>query len=189
MSCASKKFKTNSAEWLLPSQNCHAHTSANAPDFSCLLCLVGLLALLVLLTYLMSKLSPSSASLFYSVAKEQRTLTSSSHAPSHSSHHQTSWSSPTSTRLSLQASLSSTRSLCTHHSVTAYEKDRETSLKNLPVHCHPIIPTASPTSDHNSIKAHSKPLCVGFIQKQQSRVLICSVGYVCQYMLFRLDRA
>lgn len=91
-------------------------------------------ALFVLVTHLMSKLPLSSASLFYSVAKEQRTLTSSSHAPSPSSHHRTSWSSPTSTRPSSQASPSSTRSLCTRHSVTAYEKDGGNSLKSLPVH-------------------------------------------------------
>lgn len=68
-------------------------------------------------------------SLFSSVAKEQRTSTSSSHAPSLSSHRRTSWSSPTLTRSSLPASLSSTRSFCTLRSVTAYEK--ETWVKNL----------------------------------------------------------
>ncbi|KAF7651051.1 hypothetical protein LDENG_00116920 [Lucifuga dentata] len=52
-----------------------------------------------------------------------------------------SWLSPTSTRMSLQASLSSTHSLYTLHSTAhaAYEKDRKRSqLKNLPVHCCPV---------------------------------------------------
>lgn len=112
-------------------------------------------------------------SLFYSVAKQRRTLTSSSHAPSPSSHHQMSWLSPTLTRLSLQDSLSSTRSLCTHRSVTAYEKDGETCKKNFPPLYHPLKPTTSPLSDHNLIlKARFKPLCIGFIHKQQSRACI-----------------
>lgn len=170
----STTFQTfqNSAEGLLPSQNCHAHTSASAPDFSCLFCLVGLLAPYTR-SYVHVLTSPSSVSLFYSAAKERRTLTSSSRAPSPSSHRRTSWSSPTSTRPSSQGFPLSTRSLYTRCSVTAYEKDGEASLKKLPAHCHPLKPTASSASDHNLIKAHSKPLYVSFIHKHHSRVMIC----------------
>lgn len=59
---------------------------------------------------------------FSSVAKQRRTSTSSSRAPSPSSRPRTSWSSPTSTRASLPISPSSTRSLCTRRSRTAYEE-------------------------------------------------------------------
>lgn len=76
-----------------------------------------------IILYAFSLNLPFSLSLFSSVGKEQRTSTSSSHAPSPSSHHQTSWLSPTSTRPSSPASPSSTRSLCTHCLVPAYEKD------------------------------------------------------------------
>lgn len=76
-----------------------------------------------IILYTFSLNLPFSLSLFSSVAKERRTLTSSSRAPSPSSHHQTSWLSPTSTRPSSPASPSSTRSLCTRCLVPAYEKD------------------------------------------------------------------
>lgn len=111
----------------------------------------------------MSKAVPSTVPFSYSVAKEQRTLTSSSHAPSPSSHLQMSWSSPTSTRPSFLGSLSSTRSLCNRWSLTAYEKEGETSLKNFPAHCHLLKATANIPSDHNLIKALCNPLCITFI--------------------------
>lgn len=41
-----------------------------------------------------------------------------------------------------------------------------------PAHCHPLKPTANLTSDHNLIKAHYNPLCVGFIHKLHSRACI-----------------
>lgn len=63
------------------------------------------------------------STLLSSAAKEPRTSTSSSPAPSLSSRRRTSWSSPTSTRPSSPASPSSTSSSCTRRSVAAYEKD------------------------------------------------------------------
>lgn len=73
-----------------------------------------------------------SLSLSPRVAKERRTLTSSSRAPSPSSLLRTSWSSPTSTRPILPISPSSTRSLSTRRWETAYEEG--TWARTLPAH-------------------------------------------------------
>lgn len=89
---------------------------------------------------------PSPVSLFSSVAKEQRTSTSSSRAPSPSSRPRTSWSSPTSTRPSLPNSPSSTRSLCTRRSRTAYEEGTSVPARRRPP---PRLTTTRSTNDFN----------------------------------------
>lgn len=94
---------------------------------------------------------PLPVSLFSSVAKEQRTLTSSSRAPSPSSLLRTSWSSPTLTRPTLPISPSSTRSLCTRRWETAYEEG--TSAKALPAHGRP--PTRPTTTWSGSTATNS----------------------------------
>lgn len=125
----------------------------------------------IILHILCLNFSLISFSPFYSVAKQQRTLTSSSLAPSPSSHHQMSWLLPTSTRPSLQGSLSSTHSLYTRRSTTAYEQDEETFLK-ITVHCHLLKSTKNLRSDYNLIKAYHKCLCISFINQQKFRACI-----------------
>lgn len=105
---------------------------------------------------------------FSSVAKEQRTLTSSSRAPSPSSRPRTSWSSPTSTRPTLPISPSSTRSLCTRRSQTAYEEGT-----SVPAHRRPP-PRLTTTRSTNGFNHDLKVLRPAL---DYSRHLILSLMY------------